>query len=635
MSSVGEVFFRILDCDPMDSSSRGFWWSQIHSPNEKVELRRLTQRPSLNQAFREVARFPAFGRQVLPGNVGEILRLKCDEEVIHGLRHISQSWSTIFTGVPTAEHRLDPETVQQVEQKSVKHCRADRDSLDPMVRRGLIFSSFSSHERDIIWRNLLDYPGRIPSLAVFFEDFKHLQDVGRCVKSLFQLSRHQTLSQALRQSFVSQPNQAMCRDHQYNLARRRLFLFATQHLRSLRPSSILLGGEAERAITEISARATRGLAEEAHRLGFRSSKIDKELAQNPDRIEARRSLLGARDPKEFIYDPGQIESCIDEIVAIYARARRIVSDAGPPVYVIDGEEGQAAAGRVGRPVQRDLVASAPFLTLENMHVDASWGLGQLTPLFIRRDVYLSFFGPLEQPLDTLSSATASITETQMTEPETRPRVAPDFDLDMPDVEEDHEVGDDDPVANGPLVLVRPKLWTPDSASQYSQSLDDDIVLNATNRGVGAAALVNSTARDYEDMSVSTDSQSAPPTAMDDAITAPEAVSSSGDITLIVYTESDLKRSDRIQVDGRSPSAVEEVVAGYMDRSVYPFDATFHALALEQCFDAALADPDHTLFLMPRLHMTMSTAQILAHGLRKRRASNEIHARPHKRVNVES
>lgn len=632
---VGEVFFRILDCDPSDGRALGFWWSQIRSANGIGELRRLIRRPSLSQAFRAVARFPAFGRQMLPGNIGDMLRLRCDEEVIHGLCHIALTWSEIFHDVSAAEHRLDPRTVEVVQRHSVKHCRADRELLEPLVRRGTVFGHFSCDERQIIWRNLLTLSGRIPSLAMFFEDFKHLEDVGKCVRSLFHLPRGRTLSQTLEQSFVSPHDPASSRERQYDLARRRLFLFATRHLPRLRPLSILLGDDKERTVTEATAWAWHGLAKEAHRLGFRSAKIDTKLAEDPDRIEAHRSLLRARDPGEFVYDADLLASLLDRVVAIYAQARRVVSDPGPALYVVDDNreegEGQEAQCREGRPVQRDFEASAAFLTLENMHPTGTWDVGRLTPLFIRRDVYLSFWGDLKRPLDESSAASvsASSNESGVISQQAWDQEPSDFDGEMRDLDGTDEIADN------AMVLVRPRLYASDSASHYSQSLDDDVVTNATNRVVGAGALQSPSGADFDTASVSTDRLHSPEVPTGEMTGVSQPAPSDQAITLVIHQGTDIHTSNSIHVDGHTSSAVEDVIAEHINRGIYPFDTALRALALEQCFDAAVADPDRTLLLMPRRNVTLSTAQMLEQGFRKRPASQEIHARPRKRALVRS
>ena len=96
-----------------------------------------------------------------------------------------QFWNNIFQGVLEPEQRLDPHTVSTVRLRNVTYCKTDHDHLEPLVRRGAIFENFRSPERQKIWQNMKLFPGRIPSLAVFFEDFKYLEDLSACLKPIF------------------------------------------------------------------------------------------------------------------------------------------------------------------------------------------------------------------------------------------------------------------------------------------------------------------------------------------------------------------------------------------------------------------------------------------------------------------
>ena len=355
--------------------------------------------------FRRLARFPAFGRELLPGNIGSLLRVKCPEEIGHYLSYIWDSWSYLFDGVEAPELRLDPRTIEIVRLRNVMFCKTDHDFLEPLVRRGAVFESFRSSERQIIWRNMKRFRARIPSLGVFFEDFKYLEDLAACVKPLFNCPRGQTLREVMDQSFVSSHTGAATgheagppghtrnsRTTQFDIARRRLFLFVMRHLENLRPGSILLEGDGVREVVEITPRSRSQLFKEAHKLGFRSENILHGLDEDPDRQEARQSLLRARNPQDFAYDEMRFESLVDRLVRAYREAERIEDRPSTCVFIAD--DGESLKRRCGRPFRQAFVESARYITLENMHVHQVSGFGELTPIFVRRDVYLAFFGPL-------------------------------------------------------------------------------------------------------------------------------------------------------------------------------------------------------------------------------------------------
>ena len=604
--NVGDIFFHILNCDPVDTSTINFWWSQIHSKDEIQELQRLLKRPLLVGAFRKVAQVPAFGRELLPGNIGSLLRLKCDEEIEHFLLYTCSAWSKILDGVMAAAQRVDPQTVATVRLRNTMYCMTDQDFLEPLVRRGSIFSNFQSSERQIIWRNMKRFPGRIPSLAVFFEDFKYLEDVAACVKALFDIPRGQTVSQVLNQAFVSYSSattprsvsrdddeKRMSRADRFDIARRRLFLFVMRHLESLRPGSILLEQDGVRNMVEATSQAQNRLAKEAYRLGFRSVKIRTKLSEDPDRVEARRSLLRARDPRHFVYDETNFESLVDRLVETYAEAQWIERGQEPCVFVADGN-GECLKRRRGKPYRRAFTESAAFLTLENVHADQSLRVGELTSLFIRRDVYLAFFGPLHSPVH-LNAAEASLRDDSVI-------VSPDVlnsgsgrylqsrtsDCDMLDPEDPH------PSEGNALTLVRQRLAERDSPSEYSLSVDEHQAAQTTD------------------------------------LTVVSGVEQDTDAIAFVLLEGDDQSTvERIPMDDHVQSVVEELVGRFAGRGYYPFDSNFRALALHQCVRAAMEEPDRTLLLVHEDEVRIQTFKALNSKSRKRRASEELSTRPRK------
>ena len=400
--NVGDIFFNILGCAASEARKIDYWLSQIHSKDEIRELQRLLKRPVLVGAFREVAQIPALGRELLPGNIGSVLRLRCDEEIAHYLSWIRSAWGQLLDGIPTAEQRLDPQTVATLRLRNVRYCKQDCEFLESQVRTGSVFHNFQSSERQTIWRNMQRFSERVPSLGVFFEDFKYFEDVAICVKSLLDMPRGRTVSQVLNQSFiafdtdVARPtnleSDRVSREQEVDTSRRRLFLFAMQNLEGLRPTSVLLEQDGVRNIIEAIPHSHAQLAKEAHKLGFRSSKIAATLNDDPDRIEARRSLLRARNPQCFAYDHTGFEALIDRLVATYAEAERIETPRGPCDYVVS-ENGECLKRRCGKPYKRAFAESAPFLTLENMHRETDLDAGELSSIYVRRDVYLAFFGP--------------------------------------------------------------------------------------------------------------------------------------------------------------------------------------------------------------------------------------------------
>ncbi|KIW36055.1 uncharacterized protein PV06_11635 [Exophiala oligosperma] len=609
--NVGDVFFHILNCIPTDTKAINFWWSQIHSKDEIRELQRLLKKPSLVGAFRQVAQIPAFGRELLPGNIGGLLRLKCDEEIVHYLLYICNAWRQLLNGVTAAERRVDPQAVTTVRLRNAMYCRTDRDFLEPLVRRGMIFGNFQASERQVIWRNMKRFPGRIPSLGVFFEDFKYLEDVAACLKWLFDIPRGQTVFQVLNQSYVSVSSTEASRDSStqeaghrisredcFDIAKRRLVLFVMQHLESLRPGSILLEQDGVKNIVETTSQVQHQLVREAYNLGFRSAKLIDVLFEDPDRIEARRSLLRARDPQYFVYDEAKFESLVDRLVETYAEAQRIERDPGPCIFVANGN-GECLKRRCGRPYQRAFAESATFMTLENMHKDQHFGLGGLAPLFIRRDVYLAFFGPLDS---------AHLSQARGPEVNLTPRATL------------HDSG----------VVESGNVLGHASAYEFPTStLGPDILHNSPSSSNAGSALVLSRRPRAESYSPSQYSQSQDEHPAPDMTGASESGQGSAGISFVVLERNKRRTAGLIPLNERVQLAVGELVAQYAERGYHPFDSSFHALAAHQCVRAAMEEPDRSVLLIHEDEVRVQNFKTLDSQSRKRRASGELGGRPRK------
>jgi hypothetical protein len=269
--------------------------------------------------------------------------------------------------------------------------------LKPLIVKGLIFESFTVSQRERIWRNLKSYPRRIPSIRTFLHDFIYFEILANCVKKLVQPRRRETLFKALRRCFVGSSPQStpfignVGDVRQFDISYRKLYLLAMRHLESLRPGSVLLEKGEKRQTQEKDGQLWYNFAQEAHRLGFRSPSITNLLSQNPDRIEARSTLLRARSSDVYQYDAGEFESLVDQIVTFFSKARKVDEIEETPSLVCSGS-GEEIKRRSGRPFRKAHEESARFLTFDNMQIADVDDFGELTPFFVRRDVYLSFFG---------------------------------------------------------------------------------------------------------------------------------------------------------------------------------------------------------------------------------------------------
>ena len=377
---------------------------------------------------------PALGRGLLAGCIGGMLRLKCDEEIIHYLTHIYEAWSFLFGHNDDAMPKIDAHTVESVESRIPARSSSDENILKPLVEQGDIFETFTPSEREHIWRNLKLYPRRVPSIRLFLKDLLYMETLVGCVKRLVQPGRRQTVFEALRQSFVGpglqRPASAetVVEGPHFEEGYRRLYLFAMSHLELLRPGSVLLEKGETRQTVEKDPQAWYDFAQEAHQLGFRSQSITDILSHSADRDAARATLRRVRNPTVFVYEEAEFESLTNQMATIFNRARRRDPLDEAPSLVCDGS-GEDVKRRSGRPFRNAFEESSGFLTYDNMHMRDVDEVGELTPFFIRRDVYLSFFGPINR-IDRSQSGTMGIGLSTPHTPEREPQMGDSVQNDL-------------------------------------------------------------------------------------------------------------------------------------------------------------------------------------------------------------
>jgi len=600
--SAGEIYFHILRChERTDAEMIDWWWAQIQSTNERKELKKLFAKKSLNAAFRKLALIPALAPGMRAGMVGRLLRLKSDEEAIRYLTHIHDSWLHLLNHNLDHLRKVDHQDIKQLEGRNPANSLSDGELLKSLTQTGAIFGSFSLPERNRIFQNLQRFPRRIPSLYLFFKDFKYLEGLVSCQKRLMSPLRHRTVLQSLNHSFIGLRGE----DHgggravQFDMAYRKVYLFIMRNLEDLRPGSVLLEKGEKRRAREQDARAWYDLALEAHRLGFRSDQITTLTSQNPDQIEARHALLRARNPINFAYDDSEFETCVNEMLELFAKAKRIEEGQEPACLVRNGS-GESMERRFGWPWRKAHAESAKHLYLENMHCPDSSRQGELTPFFIRRDVYLSFFGHLDHALGDI-------------DPVTSPPQTPLEGLSVPSSSPQTPIG-----SSSALVLHQ---------RSTSMTQNDSMALELAGSPVSSSHY-SRLSHDANDIVLP--GHDADPREPEDP-RSPRAIVVQQDYreaTLVQFIL--LTRAERsvveeiIVIEGADP-VIEQVAGRYASRGFGLFDTSFRSLAPSQCLRAALGSKTVILIPPKELHETL----IAQRPNLKRHADEELRGRPRK------
>ncbi|KAM4063563.1 hypothetical protein HRG_011330 [Hirsutella rhossiliensis] len=134
--------------------------------------------------------------------------------------------------------------------------------------------------------------------------------------------------------------------------------------------------------------ALHDLASLASRLGFESEKVRKILQASPDRAIAEHALLAARKPGRFRY--ANREQRIQQVVDVFATAVPM-SDAEASEHA-DTSVRVQPPNRYGIPHDLDHERDKTRLFLPKLDEAAESDQTELRSLFIRRSVYLAYFG---------------------------------------------------------------------------------------------------------------------------------------------------------------------------------------------------------------------------------------------------
>ncbi|KFY86464.1 hypothetical protein V500_07610 [Pseudogymnoascus sp. VKM F-4518 (FW-2643)] len=136
------------------------------------------------------------------------------------------------------------------------------------------------------------------------------------------------------------------------------------------------------------------LAVLANRLRFESNEISALMLQSLDREIARDALLRAQNQDLYDYDDGDIDSHVEQILGLFATAKPRNTEQLCPALISDSPD--AAGPRCGFPNEEAYARDRKFLYISNLHADQEEQGESITSFFVRRSVYLAFFGRLPE-----------------------------------------------------------------------------------------------------------------------------------------------------------------------------------------------------------------------------------------------
>jgi hypothetical protein len=294
--------------------------------------------------------------------------------------------------------KLDIETVKAVELTAPGACEQDAIMLSRNLTKGCIFKAFDERERAHIKANILALSADrlIPSLHTFFEDINFMQGPAECVKRL--------VSRSLKNYFtdVNQDSQS-CKFQvsaskfetrsgtpadRLDLGYRQTWIMAMREYRAI-PSRgrKATGDRLAKAVTSTNEKTLCEFGALTYRLGFESDQIRDLVQRSPDHEIARSALLKARNQNEYRYDSTAFDRYVETMVEFFNTASEVPESAS---LTKDQDYSDELPKRCGLPILQHHEADRELLFIDNLHGKIEHR--GVTSFFIRRSVYLAFFG---------------------------------------------------------------------------------------------------------------------------------------------------------------------------------------------------------------------------------------------------
>ncbi|PGG99690.1 hypothetical protein AJ80_09304 [Polytolypa hystricis UAMH7299] len=397
--SDGEIYRKIRQYANDGNLHGELRWKARLCPNSQARLNSLNKNTRLRHAFDGVLGIPGHRSAMRISMLHRVLAVRCDEEIAHYLNYVRDFWLGLLDDGRASVAKLDQHTVEELE--LMAPC-IEAKKVQGLILSGQIFADFDEDGRAAIWEKLRLFNGLVPSLHSFFEDFKCLESWAHCLTRLFAAGRytiHDTmrdlrihpgatdaasLVQTSESGFSSRAVPAAAHFH---LAYRQMWLYAMRHYPEMPRDAKRKSRLAKPQSATADECVVSDMARLARQLGFESDEITDLVNQSPDRMIARHALLRARKPDRFVYADSAFDSLVDQIVDCFATA--MPRDAAPPPPLMSPAVTRKA--RCGHPTVQALLQDRPLLFLDRMQ--AAETQGRVTTLFVRRCVYLAFFGP--------------------------------------------------------------------------------------------------------------------------------------------------------------------------------------------------------------------------------------------------
>lgn len=262
--------------------------------------------------------------------------------------------------------------------------------------------------RGEIWGRIMSVRSIIPSLHTFLEDTKYLEPCAKILKQLLPVKCKGTINQAFERLHNGQRELKlqMAEDESYIQyqdaashlkAYRQLWLFAMRHFPQMIGHQPRKDGKAKTTTTKTKAFSPEyiwwhGIAELATACGYNdvtqpfANAVDADVMMAEDFVRRVRPISCTDTAFDFDHKVQTIVAVLKDERKSPASTRSAAASRPCPGDI---------AHRCGVPFQDTFEADNPFLFLSNIY-DESETRGPLSTFAVKRDMFLKFFGPLDE-----------------------------------------------------------------------------------------------------------------------------------------------------------------------------------------------------------------------------------------------
>src|SRR5437764_4164907 len=108
---------------------------------KRVSISQMLKDKELVKAFDMLLVFPGLWKGLELGNIQKHQALHCDEEILHYLEHIYNTWNEITLGNPIIQQAVDIQTVQSLQSRAPSVSVIDCDHIIREMDRKALFST--------------------------------------------------------------------------------------------------------------------------------------------------------------------------------------------------------------------------------------------------------------------------------------------------------------------------------------------------------------------------------------------------------------------------------------------------------------------------------------------------------------